>query len=168
MIKVVSRNVLRFVMLVLVQVLIFNNIEIGGYITPYIYIMVIILLPFETPVSVSLILGFFLGLSIDIFTDTIGMHTASTVFIAFIRPYILSSFAPRDGYEPGTFPRVYYYGLPWFIKYAALIVLAHHLMLFYIEMFRFQDFFATLLRVILSSLFSIVLIVASQFFVFRK
>ena len=168
MIKVVSRNVLRFVMLVLVQVLIFNNIEIGGYITPYIYIMVIILLPFETPVSVSLILGFFLGLSIDIFTDTIGMHTASTVFIAFIRPYILSSFAPRDGYEPGTFPRVYYYGLPWFIKYAALIVLAHHLMLFYIEMFRFQDFFATLLRVILSSLFSIILIVASQFFVFRK
>ena len=168
MIKVVGRNILRFVMLVLVQVLIFNNIEIGGYITPYIYIMVIILLPFETPVSVSLILGFFLGLSIDIFTDTIGMHTASTVFIAFIRPYILSSFAPRDGYEPGTFPRVYYYGLPWFIKYAALIVLAHHLMLFYIEMFRFQDFFATLLRVILSSLFSIVLIVASQFFVFRK
>lgn len=130
--------------------------------------MVIILLPFETPASVSLILGFFLGLSIDIFTDTIGMHTAATVFIAFIRPYILSSFAPRDGYEPGTFPRVYYYGLPWFIKYAALIVLAHHLMLFYIEMFRFQDFFATLLRVILSSLFSIILIVASQFFVFRK
>jgi len=168
MIKVVSRNIFRFIMLVLVQVLIFNNIEISGYITPYIYIIVIILLPFETPVSVSLILGFFLGLSIDIFTDTIGMHTAATVFIAFIRPYILSSFAPRDGYEPGTFPRVFYYGLPWFIKYAALMVFAHHLVLFYIEMFRFQDFFATLLRVILSSLFSIILIVSSQFFVFRK
>lgn len=168
MIKVVSRNILRFVMLVLVQVLIFNNIEIGGYITPYIYIIVIILLPFETPATVSLILGFFLGLSIDIFTDTIGMHTASTVFIAFIRPYVLSNFAPRDGYETGTFPRVYYYGLPWFIKYAALMVVAHHLMLFYIEMFRFQDFFSTLLRVILSSLFSIIFIVLSQFFVFRK
>ncbi len=155
-------------MLVLVQVLIFNNIELGGYITPYVYIIVIILLPFETPASVSLILGFFLGFSIDIFTDTIGMHTASTVFIAYIRPYILSSFAPRDGYEPGTFPRVFYYGLPWFIKYVAIIVVAHHLTLFYIEMFRFQDFFSTLLRVILSSLFSIILIVTSQFFVFRK
>jgi rod shape-determining protein MreD len=168
MIKVVSRNILRFVILVLVQVLIFNNIEIGGYLTPYIYIIVIILLPFETPPSVSLTLGFFLGLSIDIFTDTIGMHTASTVFIAFIRPYVLSNFAPRDGYETGTFPRVFYYGLPWFIKYAALMVVAHHLMLFYIEMFKFQDFFSTLLRVILSSLFSIILIVSSQFFVFRK
>jgi len=168
MIKVVSRNILRFLMLVLVQVLILNNIEISGYLTPYIYIIFIILLPFETPIWLSLILGFSLGLSIDIFTETIGMHTASTVFIAYIRPYILLSFAPRDGYEPGTFPRVYYYGLPWFIKYAAILVFAHHLMLFYIEMFQFRDFFSTLLRVILSSLFSITLIVASQFFVFRK
>lgn len=155
-------------MLVLVQVLIFNNIEISGYLTPYIYIIFIILLPFETPAWVSLLLGFFLGLSIDIFTETIGMHTASTVFIAYIRPYFLSSFAPRDGYEPGTFPRVFYYGLPWFIKYTSLLVVAHHFMLFFIEMFSFQDFFSTLLRVILSSLFSITLIVISQFFVFRK
>jgi rod shape-determining protein MreD len=155
-------------MLVLLQVMIFNNIEISGYLNPYIYIIFIILLPFETPAWVCLLLGFFLGLSIDIFTETIGMHTAATVFIAYIRPYILSSFAPRDGYESGTFPRVYYYGLPWFIKYASLLVFAHHLVLFYVEMFQFQDFFSTLLRVILSSLFSITLIVVSQYFVFRK
>ncbi|MBN2524224.1 MAG: rod shape-determining protein MreD [Bacteroidales bacterium] len=168
MIKVISRNILRFLMLVLLQVMIFNNIEISGYLNPYIYIIFIILLPFETPAWVCLLLGFFLGLSIDIFTETIGMHTAATVFIAYIRPYILSSFAPRDGYESGTFPRVYYYGLPWFIKYASLLVFAHHLVLFYVEMFQFQDFFSTLLRVILSSLFSITLIVVSQYFVFRK
>jgi len=168
MIKVISRNILRFIMLVLLQVLIFNNIEIGGYLNPYIYIIFILLLPFETPAWVCLLLGFFLGLSIDIFTETIGMHTAATVFIAYIRPYILSSFAPHDGYESGTFPRIYYYGLPWFIKYASLLVFAHHLVLFYIEMFKFQDFFSTLLRVILSSLFSITLIVVSQYFVFRK
>ncbi len=168
MIKVISRNILRFLMLVLLQVMIFNNIEISGYLNPYIYIIFIILLPFETPAWVCLLLGFFLGLSIDIFTETMGMHTAATVFIAYIRPYILSSFAPRDGYESGTFPRVYYYGLPWFIKYASLLVFAHHLVLFYVEMFKFQDFFSTLLRVILSSLFSITLIVVSQYFIFRK
>lgn len=168
MIKVLGRNILRFFMLVLVQVLIFNNIEIGGYLTPYIYIIFIILLPFETPRWIALMLGFFLGFSIDIFTDTMGMHTASTVFLAFIRPYVLSSFAPRDGYENGTFPRVFFYGLPWFIKYTSLLVVSHHIMLFYIEMFSFQDFFSTLLRVILSSLFTIALIVSSQFFIFRK
>jgi hypothetical protein len=96
------------------------------------------------------------------------MHTAATVFMAFIRPYILSNFAPRDGYESGSFPRIFYYGLPWFIKYAVILVLAHHLVLFYLEMFSFSDFFSTFLRILLSTLFSSFLIIISQYFIFRK
>jgi hypothetical protein len=168
MIDTLPKNIIRFVLLVLVQILIFNNIEIGGYINPYVYILFILLLPFETPAWVTLSLGFGLGLIIDIFSETLGMHTAATVLISFIRPYVLSSFAPRDGYETRTLPRVFYYGLPWFIKYTIIMVLVHHLLLFYIEIFRFQDFFAILLRVILSTIFSSVLIILSQFFVFRK
>jgi rod shape-determining protein MreD len=168
MIKVLPRNILRFLALVLVQILVFNNIEIGGYINPYIYILFIILLPFETPGWVTLLLGALLGFVVDIFCETLGMHMAATVFMAFLRPWILDYFAPRDGYESGSYPRVFYYGLPWFIQYATLMVFAHHLVLFYVEMFKFQDFFGTLLRVILSTLFSSLLIVASQFFVFRK
>ena len=109
-----------------------------------------------------------MGLLVDIFSETLGMHTSATVFMAFLRPYILSYFAPRDGYESGSYPRIFYYGLPWFIKYATLMVFTHHLFLFYVEMFKFQDFFATLLRVILSTLFSSILIIISQYFVFRK
>jgi len=168
MIDVISRNIIRFIVLLLAQVLIFNNIEIGGYIIPYIYILFIILLPFETPAWITLFMGFTLGLLVDIFGETLGMHTSATVFAAFSRPYILSYFAPHDGYESGSLPRVFYYGLPWFIKYASIMVLSHHLFLFYVEMFKFQDFFATLLRVILSTLFTSLLIVLSQFFVFRK
>jgi hypothetical protein len=168
MIDTLPKNIIRFVLLVLVQILIFNNIEIGGYINPYVYILFILLLPFETPAWVTLSLGFGLGLIIDIFSETLGMHTAATVLISFIRPYVLSSFAPRDGYETRTLPRVLYYGLPWFIKYTIIMVLVHHLVLFYIEIFRFQDFFAILLRVILSTIFSSVLVILSQFFVFRK
>lgn len=168
MIDTLPKNIIRFVILVLVQILIFNNIEIGGYINPYVYILFILLLPFETPAWVTLSLGFILGLIIDIFSETLGMHTAATVLISFIRPYVLSSFAPRDGYETRTLPRVFYYGLPWFIKYTIIMVLVHHLVLFYIEIFRFQDFFAILLRVILSTIFSSALVILSQFFVFRK
>jgi rod shape-determining protein MreD len=168
MIKVLPRNIIRFLALVLVQLLIFNNIEIGGYINPYIYILFIILLPFETPGWVTLLLGALLGFVVDIFCETLGMHMAATTVMAFLRPSILAYFAPREGYESGSYPRVFYYGLPWFIKYATLMVLTHHLVLFYVEMFKFQDFFGTLLRVILSTLFSSFLIVASQFFVFRK
>ena len=168
MIDRLPRNIIRFLALFLVQVLIFNNIEIGGYINPYIYILFIILLPFETPAWVTLSLAFLMGLLVDIFSETLGMHTSATVFMAFLRPYILSYFAPRDGYESGSYPRIFYYGLPWFIKYATLMVFTHHLFLFYVEMFKFQDFFATLLRVILSTLFSSILIIISQYFVFRK
>jgi hypothetical protein len=168
MIEVTLKYVFRFVALILVQVFIFNNIEISGYINPYIYILFILLLPFSTPHVVVVISGFFLGLSIDIFSETLGIHTAATTFVAFSRPYVLKFFAPHDGYEKGTLPRVLDYGLPWFIKYTAIIVLMHHVLLFYIEMFQIQDFFYTFLRVFLSSLFSVAIIVFSQYFVFRK
>ena len=168
MIKLLRRNIVRFVVLVLVQVLIFNNIEVGGYMIPYVYILFILLLPFETPGWITLMLAIMLGFAVDIFNESLGMHTAATVFMAFLRPYVLSYFAPREGYETGSFPRVFYYGFPWFIKYTVLLVVSHHLLLFYIEMFSFNDFFPTLLRVILSTLFSTALIVVSQFFVFRK
>ena len=132
------------------------------------YEVITILLPFETPGWMTLILGALLGLAMDVFTETLGMHMAATVVMAYIRPYVLANFAPRDGYESGSFPRVHYYGLPWFVKYALILILVHHLVFFYLEIFRIQEFFTTLLRVVLSTLFSGVLIVGSQFFVFRK
>lgn len=168
MIEVTLKYLFRFVALILVQVFIFNNIEISGYINPYIYILFLILLPFGTAPALVVLLGFFLGLSIDIFSETLGMHTTATTFIAFSRHYVLKFFAPHDGYGKGTLPRINQYGLPWFIRYTAILVLMHHFFLFYIEMFRMQDFFFTFLRVILSSIFSIAIIVLSQYFVFRK
>jgi hypothetical protein len=112
--------------------------------------------------------GFALGLGIDLFEHTLGMHTAATVLIAFVRPYFLSLLAPRDGYEPDTFPRIHYYGFLWFLKYTLLIVFLHHFVLFYLEVFQLQNFLSTLLRVILSSVLSASTIVLSQYFVFRK
>ncbi|MBN1598891.1 MAG: rod shape-determining protein MreD [Bacteroidales bacterium] len=168
MIKVLPRNIIRFIALVMAQVLVFNNIEISGFINPYIYVLFILLLPFETPTWMLLMLGALLGLSIDIFSETIGMHMVATIAMAFLRPFVLSVFSPRDGYETGTFPRVSYYGLQWFFKYAAVLIIAHHLVLFYTEIFRLHDFFATFFRVVLSAMFSISMIVLSQYFIFRK
>lgn len=86
----------------------------------------------------------FLGFSIDVFSKTPGMHTSATVFMSFLRPLVLKTISPRDGYEPGTFPRVYYYKSIWFLKYAGLLILAHHFFLFYVEVFRFEEFFKPL------------------------
>ncbi|HBH47981.1 MAG TPA: rod shape-determining protein MreD, partial [Bacteroidales bacterium] len=90
MIKRLPRNIIRFALVVLVQILIFNNIELGGYLNPYVYTLFILLLPFETPGWVVLISGFLLGFSVDIFSETLGMHTAATVFMAYLRPIALS------------------------------------------------------------------------------
>ncbi len=168
MIKFLSRNIVRFVLIVLIQVLLVNNINISGYFTPYFYILFILLIPFETPGWVLLVSGFLLGLTIDAFVNTLGMHTAATVLAAFVRPYVLQVFSPRDGYEPGTFPRLYYFGFSWFLRYTIIIVFVHHLFLFYIEIFRLSNFFDTLLRVILSTLLTTFFIVLSQYFIFRK
>jgi rod shape-determining protein MreD len=145
-----------------------DNIMINGYMIPYVYLLFILLMPFETPRWIQLVSGFLLGLGIDLFEHTLGIHTAATVLIAFIRPYLLNLLSPRDGYEPDTFPRIHYYGFLWFLKYTLVIVVIHHFALFYLEVFQLKDFLSTLLRVILSTLLSTSTIVLSQYFVFRK
>jgi rod shape-determining protein MreD len=165
---IVARNIFRFLVLILFQVLVMDNVMISGYMIPYVYILFILLMPFETPRWILLLSGFALGLSIDFFNGTPGMHTAASVLIAFVRPYLLDLLASRDGYDPETYPRIHYYGFLWFLKYTLIIVLIHHLALFYLEVFQLKVFFSTLLRVILSSIISTSTIVLSQYFVFRK
>jgi rod shape-determining protein MreD len=125
--------------------------------------MFILLLPFEIPAWLLLIISFFTGLIIDLFSGTPGMHTSATVLAGFVRPFILRIISPRDGYESGADPSMLIYGFRWFLIYTSIIVIIHHTALFYLEVFRFADFFRTLLRVLLSSLFSITFIVLLEY-----
>jgi rod shape-determining protein MreD len=163
MINRILRYLLIFILLLLLQVLLFDNIEFSGYVNPYVYIMFILLLPVEIPAWLLLILSFGTGLIIDIFSGTPGMHASATVLAGFSRPYVLRLISPRDGYEPGEDPSMMFYGFRWFLIYASIIVLIHHTALFYLEVFRFTDFFRTLLRVLLSSLFSVTFILLFEF-----
>ncbi len=160
-------SILRFsaiwVLLLLLQVLLLNNIEFSGFVNPYVYILFILLLPIEMPSWLLLILSFAAGFVIDIFSGTPGMHSAATVLAGFSRPYTLRIISPRDGYEPGTNPSMLVYGFRWFLIYASIIVLVHHTALFYLEVFRFKDFFHTLFRVLFSSLFSVIFILLLEF-----
>jgi len=160
--------ILQFVVLVLLQLLLFNNIRFSGFINPYVYVLFFILLPFDFSGSLMLVLGLVMGLILDLFMGTPGVHSLATVLIAFVRPGVLKLIAPHDGYDLNTLPRVSQMGLIWFIRYAAIIIVIHHLVLFYAEVFSFSHFFFTLLKAILSSVFTLVFIVLSQFFVFRK
>lgn len=164
MIKNILTYPLLFVFMVLLQVLILNNIQLSGFVNPYLYILFILWLPVEMNKGLVMLISFLLGLSVDIFSNTAGMHAAASVFLAFCRPYILQFMAPREGYENAQVPGIQSFGFVWFVTFAGICVLLHHLFLFYLEVFRFSEFFSTLARVIASSIFTLVLIVLSQLF----
>jgi cell shape-determining protein MreD len=168
MTNTIIRNIIRFFVLVLVQVLIIKNIELGRFINPFLYVLFIIIMPFETPKWLLLVVAFVLGITIDMFYDTPGMHSAACVLMAYVRPGILKLFSPRDGYEFGTQPTIQYLGIPWFLSYAGILIVIHHLILFYIEIFRLHEFFSTFFRVIISSIFTLLLVVITQYLFHRK
>ena len=159
---------LIFVVSVLMQVLIFNNILILRMIAPFFYILFILLLPFDTPRVLLLFLSFLLGLLIDVFTNTPGVHASASLIIGFLRPGVLRLISPREMLDSVLAPRVENMGLNWFAGYTTFMVVIHHFFLFFIEAFTFNDMLITLIRIVLSSVLSIVLIVLSQFLIFRK
>jgi len=156
-----------FVALVLLQVLIFNQFQFNGYVNPYLYVLFILLLPLSTPRYMLLFLGFFLGLAVDIFSDSLGIHAAATVFIAYIRPAVIRTISIREE-DRSDFPGLKQNKFSWFLSYTAILVFIHHFILLYLEYFTFTHFFSTLLRVFLSAIFSIFVIVLSQFIIFRQ
>jgi rod shape-determining protein MreD len=164
MINSIIRYTVIFIVLLLLQVLLFNNIQFSGYINPYIYVMFILLLPVEIPSWLLMIICFFTGLTVDFYNGTPGVHTSATVFSGFIRPYLLRLTSPRDGYEAGAIPSMAVYGFRWFLFYSGVMVLSHHIFLFYMEVFRFTDFFSTLLRVLLSTVFSVIFILLIEYY----
>jgi len=168
MIRETAKYLFQFILLILAQVLIFNNIDFSGFINPYIYTLFILLLPFYLPNLVLLMSAFTLGLTIDLFMGTPGVHSSATLLMAFARPFVMSLYSPREGYQTGTYPRMAQFGTEWFVKYAVTLILLHHFTLFYLEVFTFHHFFSTFLRALLSSLLTSVLIIFSQFFIFRR
>ncbi len=163
MINKILRYTVIYLVLLLLQVLIFNNIQFSGYINPYVYILFLLLLPYETPGWILLLVSFLGGLIIDLFTGTPGMHAAATLAAAFVRPYILISISPREGYKAETELTAAVYGFRWFVIYTLGMVFIHHLVLFYLEVFRLNDFFRTLARVILSSSFTAIIILMLEY-----
>lgn len=151
-------NIIRFVALILFQVFVVNNIRLGGYVHPYVYIIFIMLLPINIPNWQLLVLGFFLGLAVDFFGGTPGLHAGATTFMAFCRPYILNLLSGHQKYENVQEPNLGQQGGLWFIKYTSCMVIVHHLFLFLAESFSFRLFGQVLLRILISAPVSIFLI----------
>ena len=166
--QLIIGNIARFVFFTLLQVVVIQHVNFGSLINPQLYVISALLLPFETPRIIVLLICFAQGLVIDVFYDQQGLHAGAMVFMGFIRPHILNLVAPREGYDILLRPSVGYMGVAWFLTYSGLLIFAHHFFYFFLEVFRFTEFFSTLTRIFLSSVMSVVLIFLFQFLFYRK
>ncbi len=152
-------NTARFIGLILLQVLILNNINFMGYINPYLYVLFILLYPFNSNQSFFLILSFFLGLSIDIFEDSGGIHAAACLIAAFVRPNLLR-FSFGVSYDHQNI-RLSATPFGARLSYILLIVLIHHFILFSLEMFSLSHIILILKKTLFSSIFTVILVILS-------
>jgi len=157
----VFKNIVRFIVLVVVQVLILNNIQFLGYVNPALYIYFILTLNVRTSRWAVLILAFALGLIVDIFSNTAGLHAFATVFVAFMRAPAINIFTSVDE-STNPEPSVSTFGWMAYIRYAGLLVLIHNALIFIIEAFSFVDFGIIFLKILLSSIVTLLLIIAIQ------
>ena len=156
------RNILRFVGLVILQLMIINNIKLGNFIHPCVYVLYIMILPFDTQKWKLLLSGFLIGFVIDIFNGTPGLNAAATVLMAYLRPNIIGLTTRKSDIDGKIEPSISEMGLQWFYVYMVLLLIIHNLALFILEAFSFRllglVLLETLLSVIISS-FAIVLII---------
>lgn len=154
--KFLISNIARFVILALLQVLILSNINFLGYINPYLYVFFILLLPLNLTQYKTIFFGFLMGLTIDIFEDSGGIHAAACVLIAYLRPSFLR-FSFGISYEHQTV-KFHQTPIAQRFTYISLMVFIHHLMLFSLEIFDLSFTVLILKKTLFSGIFTILLI----------
>jgi hypothetical protein len=148
-------NIFRFILLLTVQIIIFNNMNFLGYISPYPYVLFIILYPVNGNKSGILAASFFLGLIMDMFSNSGGFHTTACVILAYYRPYLFK-FAFGLSYEYQTI-KLNDILTPERFTFILFSVIIHHLILFSLEAFKFTLVLDILLRTLFSTFFTIII-----------
>ena len=167
--NIIVKNILRFAFLLFLQVLVINHIQFSSMLTPYIYILAILMLPFNTPKWLLLISAFVFGFFMDIFSGTMGLNMSATVLIAFVRPTLLNLISFGRDFNNDDTPDMRNLGADWFISYALILILIHHSTMFLLEVFLWNEIGTILLRIFYSSVATLVLVILIQLlFSFRK
>lgn len=158
----------QFILFAALQVLVFRNLVLFDSGFPFVYIAFLLFLPIDIPVVVLLLLGFVLGMTVDVFYDTMGIHAAASVLLAFLRPYVLYLLIPRDGYDANDSANVHVMGWRWFLTYSFILIFVHHQAVFFLEMGGFRMWWITLAKALVSTLFTSTVIVITQLLFFSS
>lgn len=158
--KIISRNILRTILVLVVQLLLLKrNLTLGefNYLHLTIYPIIIVLLPYDLPRIATIVIGFSLGLFVDFFYDSLGVHAGAMTLVAYLRQYILLWIIPREGYKSNGLT-AYNYGIAWFLTYVCMIFIVHLFVLYSLEAFSFVYFKEIFLRTVFSFMGSVFLI----------
>ena len=152
----------RFFAYVGVQVVLLKNLVIFDSAFCLVYIGFLLFLPIDLSRPLLMLIGFILGLSVDIFYDSLGIHAAAAVLTGFIRPTWLNALTPQGGYDIGVSPGLQRMGFGWYFAYSGLLIFIHHFTIFYVEAGGFSLFFFTLVKVIFSTIFTFLVLFLIQ------
>jgi len=160
--KVILINLFRWLLLLFVQIFLLRNIGFYNLSTPFIYTLFILVLPFNLPNLALYLLAFLTGLTVDAFYDTLGVHISACVALAFVRILFISVSLNRESIDEPE-PSLGNMGFKWFALYAILCILAHHVVVFFLEAFKLSEFSYTLGRALTSTVFTFFMIVLIEF-----
>ncbi len=155
-------NIFRWIVLLGVQIFLLRNMTFYNLSTPFIYVLFILVLPFQTPNLLLYVIAFTTGLTLDTFYDTVGVHTSACVALTFVRILFIAVSLNRDAIDEPE-PSLGNMGFRWFSLYAVLCIFAHHLVLFFLEAFKFTSLAYTLGRTLLSVVFTIFTVLLVEF-----
>lgn len=151
-----------------IQVLFFKNMVIFGSAFCFLYIVYILLLPLEMKVIPTLLIAFVLGLGVDIFYDTMGIHTASLLVIGFVRSSWIKTLTPTGGYDEDLQPTFLNMGLGWFFTYSLPLIAIHHLLFFFIESWGTELFLPVITKTIASAIFVFTMSIITQLLFYKR
>lgn len=164
------KNIIRFILFILVQVFILDNIQLHQMVTPYIYFLFILWLPFGIQRTWLMLIAFLLGFTLDSFRHQPGFHAAACVLIAYIRPFVINILIPQEGSDSNyDEPSITSMGglLPYSI-YAGFFALLHNAWLFLLEAWQFGNIWYFLIKTLLSTAIALLLIVITDLIFNRR
>ncbi|RAU83986.1 hypothetical protein [Pontibacter arcticus] len=163
------KYIVQFILFVALQILLMDNLVLFSTGFCFIYVAFLLFLPIGINKVWLLFLGFLVGFTVDIFYDTMGIHAAASVLLAYLRTHLLNLLTPRDGYDTNDAANIHIMGWRWYLVYTFTLLLFHHLAVFFLETISFGTVWYTLLKVVASTLFTgIVLIIVQLLFFSSK
>ncbi|HRN72548.1 MAG TPA: rod shape-determining protein MreD [Ginsengibacter sp.] len=164
------RNIVRFILFILVQVFVLNQIPpLHHLVVPYLYFLFILWLPFKTGRRTLLVLGFLLGFSLDAFTGTFGLHSAPCVVIAYLRPFLIKLLLPREEVEVNfREPSAWSLGVAPYLTYVTILTFVHHTILFFLQALQTGGLVYFLVKSLFSTAVSLLLVLLTELLFNRK